>query len=326
MRLLGRGPDRRSSSSRTSRENAAAFDRMGGAAMLPELLVEDMRGLAEGRSDVAIGDLVGGGDIGVELAPHRRRGRLDRLAAVRIRREARRSRPRPAPPRPRRRSGCRRGRARPPRRHRTPRRRRARTTNSRSSGVPELEWRSIRRLARTGARSSSVSTAWTPGQRQRVARVDPRGSRMRMRAAHERRVQHAGKRDVVDEAALAGEQGAVLEARNARSDQSTHVLDRACVFAARAFVRLLRERLIRHRLGGFGDDILGRGISLRQQRVELGRAHRIDLEVEPLRLGEKIRIPRWCARTPRSAPPCDRRECRAGPRTAAPWPVRSGSI
>jgi hypothetical protein len=40
-------------------------------------------------------------------------------------------------------------------------------------------------------------------------------------------VPHAGTRDVVDEAALADEQGAVLEARNARSDQSTHVLDRA---------------------------------------------------------------------------------------------------
>ena len=32
-----------------------------------------------------------------------------------------------------------------------------------------------------------------------------------------------------DEPPLADEQGAVLEARNARSDQSTHVLDRACV-------------------------------------------------------------------------------------------------
>ena len=55
------------------RENAAPFDRMGGAAMLPELLVEDMRGLGEGRFGVAVVDLVGGGDVGVELAADRRR-------------------------------------------------------------------------------------------------------------------------------------------------------------------------------------------------------------------------------------------------------------
>ena len=42
---------------------------------------------------------------------------------------------------------------------------------------------------------------------------------MRMRAAHERRVQHAGHHDVVDEAPAPAQQGIVLEAGDARSDQ-----------------------------------------------------------------------------------------------------------
>src|SRR5258708_39294513 len=62
-----------------------------------------------------------------------------------------------------------------------------------------------------------------PWQRQRVMRADPADRGVRMRAAHERRVPHPGARDVVDEAPLADEQGAVLEARNARSNQSPHV-------------------------------------------------------------------------------------------------------
>ena len=70
VRLLGGGPHRHHVIA-PLRENAAAFDRMGGAAMLPELFVEDMRGLVEGRIGVAVDDLVGGGDIGVELAPDR---------------------------------------------------------------------------------------------------------------------------------------------------------------------------------------------------------------------------------------------------------------
>ena len=134
-----------------------------GAAMLPEILVEHMRGLGEGRVDVAERDLVGGDDVDVELAPDRRRVRRAGLAAVGDRAAAPRSRPRPARRRPRRGSGCRRSRSRPARRHRTPRRRRARTATAWSSGVPELECRIMRRCDSTGARSSSVSTACTPG-------------------------------------------------------------------------------------------------------------------------------------------------------------------
>ena len=109
-------------------EDAAAFDRMAGAAVLPEIGVEHMRGLGEGGVGVAEIHLVGGDGVGVELAPHRRRAGRDRLAAIGDRRAAGRSRRRPARRRPRRCSGCRRSRWRPARRHRTPRRRRARST------------------------------------------------------------------------------------------------------------------------------------------------------------------------------------------------------
>jgi hypothetical protein len=53
--------------------------------------------------------------------------------------------------------------------------------------------------------------------------ADPSDRSVRMGAAHERRVPHAGNCNIVDKAAFADEQRAVLEARNARSDQSTHV-------------------------------------------------------------------------------------------------------
>jgi len=115
---------------RHSGEDAAAFDRMRGTAMLPKLLVEDVRGLAEGGIDVAIGHLVGGGDIAVELAADRRSVRRRRLAAVGHAREQVVGRPRPAPRRPRRDSGCRPARSRQPRRHTRSRRQRARTTRT----------------------------------------------------------------------------------------------------------------------------------------------------------------------------------------------------
>src|SRR5262249_31408082 len=69
------------------RENAAPFDRMGTAAMLPELLVKNMGGLGEGRIRIAIGYFVGGGDIGIELTSYRGRTRLDRAPRVSRRRK-----------------------------------------------------------------------------------------------------------------------------------------------------------------------------------------------------------------------------------------------
>ncbi len=66
-------------------DDAAPFDRMAGAAVLPEIGMEHMRGLGEGGVGIAEIHLVGGDGVGVELAPHRRRAGRDRLAAVRDR-------------------------------------------------------------------------------------------------------------------------------------------------------------------------------------------------------------------------------------------------
>ncbi len=100
----------------------------------------------------------------------------------------------------------------------------------------------MRRCAITGARSSSVSTACTPGSASAVARIDAADQRVRMRAAHERGMQQPGQRDVVDEAAVAGQQRPILEPGNARSDQSAmHDLDPLnppCALAALAITSL----------------------------------------------------------------------------------------
>ena len=109
-------------------------------------------------------------------------------------------------------------------------------------------------------------------------RADPADRGVRMRAAHERRVPHPGARDVVDEAPLADEQGAVLEARNARSNQSTHVSTAHAFRSAGLCERFVpRLPLVRHRLGGFGDHVLGHGVGPSQQGIELVRVDGIDL-------------------------------------------------
>jgi len=60
------------------------------------------------------------------------------------------------------------------------------------------------------------------GQSACHAAVDFPDRGMRMRAAHEGAVQNAGDRNVIDEARVAGEQPAVLEAGNRRSNQRAH--------------------------------------------------------------------------------------------------------
>ena len=50
------------------------------------------------------------------------------------------------------------------------------------------------------------------GQRQRLAGIDAANERVRIRAADERDMQHTRQRDVVEVAALAGEQRQVLAA------------------------------------------------------------------------------------------------------------------
>jgi len=68
-----------------------------------------------------------------------------------------------------------------------------------------------------------------PRQNARRLRIDPADHRVRMRAAHEGCVPHAGNADVIDEASLAEKQRAILDTWNARSDQSTHLIDRVRV-------------------------------------------------------------------------------------------------
>ena len=84
MGLLGRSPDRDAVvGAAILGQDAAAFDRMPGAAMLPEVLVEDMRRLVEGGLGVAEGYFVRGDDVGVELAADCGSARFGGLAAVR---------------------------------------------------------------------------------------------------------------------------------------------------------------------------------------------------------------------------------------------------
>ena len=71
-------------------------------------------------------------------------------------------------------------------------------------------------------------------QGERRLLVDAADQRVRMRAAHERDVQQAGQRDVVDEAALAAQQRFVLEAfRQEDADQRSGI--RYFVIASLAF-------------------------------------------------------------------------------------------
>ena len=55
-----------------------------------------------------------------------------------------------------------------------------------------------------------MSTACTPGIRARRLGVDAADRGMRVRAAHERRLRHAGEFEIVDETAFATQQRPVL--------------------------------------------------------------------------------------------------------------------
>src|SRR6266852_7082509 len=88
MRLLSRGPHRhRLLGVAPLRNHASAFYRMAAAAILPKLLVVNVRGLAERGFGVAIGDLVHPRDIRVELAANRRPVCGSRVATVANRRK-----------------------------------------------------------------------------------------------------------------------------------------------------------------------------------------------------------------------------------------------
>ena len=62
------------------------------------------------------------------------------------------------------------------------------------------------------------------GRRRGVTGIDGADRRMGMRAAHEARMQQAGKRDIVDKAGASLQQGLVLDAMNALSDQARALL------------------------------------------------------------------------------------------------------
>ena len=58
------------------------------------------------------------------------------------------------------------------------------------------------------------------GQRLRAAALSmPRMTRVGVRAAHERRLQHAGQMDVVDETALAAKEVGVFQAANVLAER-----------------------------------------------------------------------------------------------------------
>ena len=73
-----------------------------------------------------------------------------------------------------------------------------------------------------------------PGHGERGAGIHLAHGGVRVRAAHERGVQHAGNDEIVDEAPLADQERPVLETRNARSDQSGHGRGRQSAIALAA--------------------------------------------------------------------------------------------
>ncbi len=279
VRLLGRGPDRHGLVlAPPFGDQAATFDRMRAAAMLPDVLVEHVRGLGEGGIDVAEGDLVGGRDIAVELAAHRRRAGRTGPAAVRHRGQhvvvdldqrrgvlgeiaavgdhdgdrlahvgdfSIRQRERPVAVE-----------------------RRAGIGMPQHPAIGHHRQEIVEREHRVHAR-----------QRQRCLRRNATHRGVGVRAAHEGGVPDAREHDVVDIAALADKERAVLDARNARSNQRRHCPTFAiacCLFG--------------HRLRGLLDDRLGRGIKLRNQFVHALGVERIDIHALLLRLVQEFGI------------------------------------
>ncbi len=83
MRRLRAGPYREQVRNRiVARQHGAGLDRHAAAAMLPEHLLEDVRGAGEGGLDVAISEREAGNDVAGEIAVRARRIVLDGGAAV----------------------------------------------------------------------------------------------------------------------------------------------------------------------------------------------------------------------------------------------------
>ena len=217
VRLLRRGMDRDAAVGGANfRDGAARLDRMRRAAVLPQLLLEHVRGLGERRLGVAEAHLVCGDDVGVQLAAHWRSGRgLSHVGDERLDVVVDRDQ----------RSGVL-GEVAAVRDHQ-----RHRLADVADLAVGErVEPRLVERHA--GVRDPHHAAVghhlgdvverehgMNAGQSQRHLLVDALDQRVRMRAAHERDVQQVGQRDVVDEAALAAQQRFVLEAIDAGANQ-----------------------------------------------------------------------------------------------------------
>jgi hypothetical protein len=203
---------------------------MRGAAMDPKVLVHDMGGLGERRVAVAISDPVGDDPVRRQFAAHRwraldpaiDRGRQhvvidrdkscgilgdiavagdddgDRLADERHLTVGERERPALV-------EFC------------------AGIRNTHHAPLPQHRGKIVER-----------QHGDDPGHGAGRAGVDAADQRVRMRAAHESRVQRAGSGNVIDETAAAGQQRKILKPRDARSDQLAHWPSLEIALAARA--------------------------------------------------------------------------------------------
>jgi len=126
--------------------------------------------------------------------------------------------------------------------------------------LPWAGWRTMRRIRNAGVRSSSVSTACTPGSARAVLASMLCDRCMRVRAAQERDMQQSGQADVIDKPAAALEQRRVFKTVIASPDPA------ALVLAAGLLNWSWPARL--------GDDILGRCIKRSDERIDFGAARR----------------------------------------------------
>ena len=227
--LLRRGPDLRFAVG-DLRQDAAAFHGMGGAAVDPKILMHDMGGLGERRVAVAVSDLVGDDPVRGQLAAHRRRaldpaiGRrrqhvvIDRNQRRRILGDIAVARDHDGD----------------------------RLADERHFTVGERERPALIELC-AGIRNTHHAPL--PQHRGEIVerqhgddarhcagrdRIDATDQRVRMRAAHEGRVQRAGSGNVIDEARAAGQQRKILEPRDPCADQLAHWPSLEIALVARA--------------------------------------------------------------------------------------------
>ena len=99
----------------------------------------------------------------------------------------------------------------------------ARIRNAHHAPLPQHRGQIVERQHRDDARHCA-----------RHARIDAADQRVRMRAAHEGRVQHAGRGNVIDKTGAAGQQREIFEPRDARSDLLAHWPSLEIALVARA--------------------------------------------------------------------------------------------